>query len=43
MDSRVGGATYATRRNGRTRTVIEDGITGPHKGHSAKAARANPS
>jgi hypothetical protein len=28
MDSRMVGAAYATRRNGRTRTAIEDGITG---------------
>jgi hypothetical protein len=27
MDSRMAGAAYTTRRNGRTRTAIEDGIT----------------
>jgi hypothetical protein len=28
MDSRMAGTTYATKRNGRTRTAFEEGITG---------------
>jgi hypothetical protein len=42
MGPRTADADYATRRNGRTRTAIEDDITGTTKNteHSAKAARA---
>jgi hypothetical protein len=35
-------ANHATQRNGRTRTAVKDGITGPHTENSARTVRAGP-